>query len=223
MAGIKAYENVLRKGKLLENRGFPIKITIRDLKGAQRVVNQIFKRSDTDRQWLETLENSDYNDFVELLIKSSQILNEKVVKTYDEYIAIPSITYSAILSETIEKHAIDIPVNSKLQRKMIAESMSNIIDELFEYLLMEHETLENLEKETHLVDVNIFIGYIAIANELRQFENNYEKYLMKIGNKLMSLTNEDLEPLKLTWKSFSVRKIYNYFKHIAKEVIENEE
>jgi hypothetical protein len=223
MAGIKAYGNALKKGKKLEDRGFPIKITMRDLKGAQRIVNQTFKRSDTDRQWLSTLENSDYNEFVDLLIKSSQTLKDKVVKTYDEYVAIPSITYSAILSETIEKYATDIPVNSKLQRKMIAEKMATIIDELFEYLLMKYKTMDTLMKETHLADVNIFVGYLIVANELRKIEDDYETHLIKIGDKLMSLTKEELEPLKLAWRSFSIKRITEYFKNIVKEVIKVEE
>lgn len=217
IAGVMAYSEALKKNIELK-RGYPIKITMRDLKGSQRIVNQIFKRNDTNPQWLDSISNSDYNEFIELLVKSSNILKGKVVTTYDEYLSISSLTYSFILSSAVELYATNIPVNSKLQRKMIAEKMANIIDDLFEYLIMKYDSMENLIEQTRLANVNIFVGYIAIANKLRLMDN-YEDVLIKIGDKLCSLTTENLEPLKLSYKDFSIKKVYEYFEKIAKEVI----
>jgi hypothetical protein len=136
--------------------------------------------------------------------------------------AVTSLTYSYILSIAVEKFT-DIPVNSKLQRKMIAENMANTIDMIFDYLLLKYKDMKTLMKETHLVEPNIFIGYLAIAEELREVEGDLEDYIIKIGEKLCALPEEQLKELKLTFKVFNTTDVYKFFKNLAKEVIENEE
>ncbi|NRU52434.1 hypothetical protein [Clostridium beijerinckii] len=217
VASVRAYSECLKKGRKLEG-GLPIKITIRDLKGAKHIIAQTFKRTDDGRQWLGTMANTDYNEFIELLTKSSNVLKKgKIARTYDEYEATNSLTYSFILSEAVKKYATNIPVNSKLQRKMIAEKMANIIDELVEFETIKFGSFNNL-KNTHILSPNIFIGYIAIANELRLIEG-YEDYLIKIGEKIANISNKDLEDLKLGRKDLSVKRIYDYFKNMTREVI----
>jgi len=220
-AGIRAYGIALKQGIELK-RGFPLKLVMRDLKGAKHIVDQIFKRNDTSRQWTHNLASTDYNEFIELLINSSKILQGKVVTTYDEYMAIPSITYSYILSVATERFT-TIPVNSKLQRKMVAEGIANIIDMIFDYLLMKYKDMKNLIEQTHLVEPNVFVGYLAIAEQVREHEDKYEDYVIKIGEKLCLLTEEQLKPLKLTYKNFNSQDVYKFFEKIAKEVINSEE
>jgi hypothetical protein len=87
---------------------------------------------------------------------------------------------------------------------------------------MKYGTMKNIIEKTHLADVNIFVGYIAIANVLREIED-YTTFIIKIGEKLCSLTNEELEPLKLINRSVNIKKVYDYFEKIAKEVVNNEE
>ena len=220
-AGVRAYGEALRQGVKLK-RGFPLKLVMRDMKGAQHIVGQIFKINSTNRQWTHGLENSDYNEFISVLVDSSKVLKGNVVSTYEEYMAITSLTYSYILSIAVEKFT-DIPVNSKLQRKMIAENMANTIDMIFDYLLLEYKDMKTLIKETHLVEPNIFIGYLAIAEELRDVEGNLEDYIVKIGERLCTLPEEQLKELKLTFKVFNTIEVYKYFKNLAKEVIIIEE
>lgn len=220
MAGVRAYGIALKQGVELK-RGYPTKLVMRNLKGAKHIVDQIFKRNDTSRQWTHDLASTDYNEFIELLIDSSKILKGNVVKTYEQYMAVSgSLTYSYILSMTVERFT-TIEVNNKLQRKMVSESIANIIDMIFEYLLMKYGNMEDLMKKTHLVEPNIFVGYLAIAEQLREFEGDYESYVIKIGEKLCSLTEEELKPLKLTYKTFNSQELYQFFEKIAKGVIKN--
>jgi hypothetical protein len=221
LAGVMAYEECLKKGIELD-KGFPIKLTIGDIKRAQRIVNQIFKRTDTSPSWLSTIDNSDYNDFVNAIESQSKLLKGKLSKTYDEYLAKNSLTYLSILADAVKNCATDIPLDVKVQRWSVAGNIANIIDELFEFFEMKYGNMKNIIDKTHLADVNIFIGYIAIANSIREIED-YTTLIIKIGEKVCSLTNEELEPLKLINRSVSVKHVYNYFEKIAKEVISNEE
>lgn len=221
IAGCRAYEEAQRKG-IEVNFGFPIKVTMRDLKGSQKIVNQIFKRTDTDKQWLDQLEDNDYNTFVDMLVSKSSILNKKVVKTYEEYEVVNgSITYSAILAEAVRMCATDIQVNSKIQRIKISQVIAEIIDTLFEFFMTKHLTMKELIKETHLADVNLFVGYIAIANTIRELDD-YDSVLLEIGEKLCSMPDEEFTRLKLINKSFSIKNVYNYFEKLAKDVINGE-
>jgi hypothetical protein len=219
VAGVLAYEEAYKMGKNLDDRGFPLKLTIRDLQGSKNIVNQIFKRTDTSQDWLDQLENSDYNAFIEALVEQSEILREKVSKTYEQYLVTEgNMTYSAILSETIEKMCTNIQVNNRLNRRKIAGRMAMIIDDLFEAFLMKYGTMHNLINKTHLADVNIFVGYLAVAYELNELEN-YDDELLKIADNIMKLTNAELLPLKLINKGVSIKNVYNFFEKIAKEVI----
>jgi hypothetical protein len=223
LAGVLAYEEAYKMGKTLDKKGFPLKLTIRDLQGSKNIVNQIFKRTDTSADWLSQLENSDYNMFIEALIEQSETLKEKVSKSYESYFANQGhLTYSAILSETIEKMCTNIQVNNRLNRRMTAGKMAMVIDDLFESFIMKYGTMHNLINKTHLADINIFIGYLAVANILHELKN-YDDVLMKISNKIISLTEEELIPLKLINKGVSVKNVYNFFEKIAKEVVSNEE
>jgi hypothetical protein len=222
VAGVLAYEEAYKMGKKLDDRGFPLKLTIRDLQGSKNVVNQIFKRTDTSQDWLDQLDNNDYNLFVEALIEQSEVLREKVSKTYEQYLVNEgNITYSAILSETIEKMCTNIQVNNRLNRRTVAGKMAMVIDDLFEAFLMKRGTMHNLINNTHLADVNIFIGYLAIANILSELKN-YDNELLEIANKIMELTNEELLPLKLINKGVSIKNVYNFFERIVKEVVNHE-
>jgi hypothetical protein len=80
---------------------------------------------------------------------------------------------------------------------------------------------DNLINNTHLADVNIFIGYLAIANILSELKN-YDNELLEIANKIMELTNEELLPLKLINKGVSIKNVYNFFERIVKEVVNHE-
>ena len=89
--------------------------------------------------------------------------------------------------------------------------------------MMKYKDINSLMEKTHLVEPNIFIGYLAIAEQIREHEGNYEEFVIKIGEKLCSLTEEQLKPLRLTFKAFNSQDVYKFFEKIAKEVINDEE
>jgi hypothetical protein len=115
----------------------------------------------------------------------------------------------------------NIQVNNRLNRRTVAGKMAMVIDDLFEAFLMKRGTMHNLINNTHLADVNIFIGYLAIANILSELKN-YDNELLEIANKIMELTNEELLPLKLINKGVSIKNVYNFFERIVKEVVNHE-
>jgi hypothetical protein len=212
----------MKEGKKLENRGFPLKLTIRNLQGSKNIVNQIFKRTDTSQDWLNQLDNNDYNLFIEAFVEQSKILKGKVSKTYEQYLSNDGhLTYSAILSETIEKMCTNIQVNNRLNRRTVAGKMAMILDDLFEALLMKYGTMHNLINTTHFVDVNIFIGYLAIANILSELKS-YDEELIKVVEKITSLNNDQLISLKLINKGVSVKNVYNFFEKMVKDVVNND-
>jgi hypothetical protein len=219
MACVRAYSECLKKGRKLEG-GLFVKITIRDIQGAKNIINQTFKRSDAGRQWLSQMASTDYNEFIELLVKTSNVLSKgKVSRTFEEYEATRSLTYSYILSQSIEKYS-NLKIENKIQRKVMADKFASIVDGLFDCFMIKYNDLDTIKKETYLMDANIFVGYMAIATELRLVED-YEGVLIKISEKITNISDEHISMLKLKGKETSIKRIYDYFQKIAKEVIEN--
>ena len=76
-----------------------------------------------------------------------------------------------------------------------------------------------MKEHSFLLDCNMFIGYIAIANSIRLNNNNdYDEQAIAAAQKLQELVqqrnNEIRKELSLNNKSYSAIKIYNYFKNI---------
>lgn len=205
----------------LENTGqwlqgeISCKLVLADLVRAKRIVELVFKRTDDDKNWIKSLEKSDYTEFVDLLISNSNILKNNVADIYEQCKYNNKITYKVILTETIKK--LNIDVANKSLSLFLANDMAKIIDTLF-------ELINNIKEKKYVFDEkydipNMFIGYITIAYKLRNENINVGEYLKLITAMKEKVNSNTLKMLKLEIKSCSVNKTIEFFSKIVDEVI----
>ena len=208
----------------------PIKLVMRDLQDAKRIVGQTFKRSDTDKGFVKAMEVNDYTIFLDGLMKKCKTLSpKKVADYYDDYLYKKnSYTHKIVLLDGLKKCK-DIPFNKPMQCNFVQKSMAKIIDLLINYLCdgCYNGNIKEMINNSNLMDINIFLGYIAIADVLKDIkdENELIEYIQEIGDRLYLIQEEnksELEELKLTNKKYNANNIFNYFKKIAMEVVNNE-
>lgn len=208
----EAYEEAKEKGEELEG-GLLVSVTKISLQKAKEYVQREFKRNDTDKDYLKALEENDYTKFVNKLEKSSDILKGEIAETFDEQKVFEKLTNKLTLAEAIK--LTDITVNDDVEVHFATQKMGKIIDTLIKELLKQYlNCLKTMKYNSFLLDPNIFIGYIAIANELRK-QDEYIESLLSICEKIKKLEKKDLrKELSLSVKKCDTKKIYNYFKEL---------
>lgn len=222
MGYFTAQSELISEGKQV-NAGLIAKVVFRTVEGARRIVDMSFKRTDTNKDYRKAIEDNDYNKFISELENECKFLKGKVATTYNEYKAFDGmLTHSAVLRDTLEK-CMDINVSDIGESARAIASVTETFDMLFENLIKKYENINNLIDTRLLVDVNIFAGYLAIANILIK-ESKVKKFLAleKIVEKLCSLTREDLNNLDLSKPKANIMPIYEYFSNLTKEVLSNE-
>ncbi|WP_291566824.1 MULTISPECIES: hypothetical protein [unclassified Clostridium] len=197
--------------------GLCVMVTLFNEDQAKRFIAQQFKRSDTDEEYLRSLESSDFDEFATKLAQKINVLDKNLSATYDEMKFEEKLTYRTLLGDAIE--LTDIEVNQFQERVYTTEKMAVIINATIECLMAnkEFKTIKDVRKNSYFLDANMFVGYIAIANILKNYD--YEKYIIPLVESLCNLNEKEVSQLKLNNKDCSVKKIYDYFENIAKEVV----
>lgn len=195
-----------------------IRVVLRTTEQAIDIIDQIFKRSDTRRDFKKAIENDEYSKFVDMLGDKSAILNGQIETTYDECRIENSLTYKVILKDAV-KNCTKIPVEKIGKVATLTTNMANSIDTIINILKENYfdDDLELMRDNSFLLSPNIFVGYLAIAyriSELNKFYN-YDK----IVELLYCLTEDDVKDLKLNNKQYNYKNIYNYFYDLVGEVI----
>ena len=92
------------KKEIPASMGLIVKIIVRDIEGAKRVVTQSFKRSSTDKDFLKSLEVNDYTKLTDAFIKElPECIREKIYPTYNECIYNGGITYKTLITDCMRK------------------------------------------------------------------------------------------------------------------------
>ena len=222
MGSVRATRKYLEEhGKWLEG-GLIVKIVVRDLEGAKRIVNQTFKRSDTDKSWLASFSNDDCNKFTNEVVNKTAILKDTTFDTIEECHAYGGLTYKTIISDYIRKYS-DLAVNSVATRKFMSDKLSKFLNILLDYLMyFEKKSVEELKSTTLLLEPNIFVGYLASGVTLNNAEMLSEDKILELANKIIFLKDsQELKNLKLNNKTASLKNIVSFFTKLANEVIIN--
>lgn len=206
--------------------GLPVKVVLRTVEEAKEIVRLSFKRTDTGKDWLKTLKYDDYNKFVNELIKKSKILKNKVTSTYEEYKLYDGmLTYTGILRDTIEK-CTTIKVNSINSVASVVPKLAKTIDGIFDCLLENYfnNDMKRLINSRFFADVNIFVGYLAVAYELLDVLDDLDKAILinKICEKLYNADKDEIKNLGLGKSKINVKNLFAYFTELTKEVKNNE-
>lgn len=191
-------------------------MTVEEVK---QYITDVFQRSDTDEEWIQTLNQTDANRTAKELIDKITILNngKEVAPTYSDMKTLNFMTCNQIIVEGIERTTLS--TGDELEVAEGTDKMADIINMLIERMTKINRT-GNI-KETILLSPNIFVGYIILADRLRQ-DSQYKQKIVKIADILTDLnTQEELRKLNLNHKYCNYKNISDYFINIL-EVIDNE-
>jgi hypothetical protein len=199
-----------KTGQWLDGR-ISCKLVLADITRAKRIVELVFKRTDDDKNWLKSLEQSDYTEFVEMIISDSKILKGNVADIYEQCKFNDKLTYKVVLTDTIKKLKIDVA--NKSVSLFAASEMANIIDTLFDIINQSETSLKRFYKIP-----NMFIGYLTLAYMLKDKELAVSDYIKTIKVMQENINEYMVKSLKLDTKGCSVNKVISCFEKIAKEV-----
>ena len=182
---------------------------------AKQYVNDVFKRSDTDIDWIQAMDQNDASRFVNSLIENSKILKNEVVNTYSEIKKFDALVDRNTLVDSV--NYTDLKIGNELTRELDSEKMAKIIDMLLEFII-ENDYKGNFKtfKKSEYAEYKMFIGYMAIANELKN-DSEYKKKLITIANKLKNSIHILNKTLDIRHKKSNNQDIYRYFENLCKE------
>lgn len=210
-----------KQGEPIPDIQVPVILVYRTPQQAKKIISQIFKRSDTNREYLDAVTENEYTKFADILINNSKILNGKVAIDSDEYFEEEYYTTKMILADTVKKLE-NIEFGSEILYTNIAKKISRFTDEMINYLCsISFNSLEDMKKNSCLLYRYMFVGYVIIGNYLRNRNDNIE-LIQKLCDKINEIKDSELMNLKLNQKHQNVNKIENYFISLIREVIENE-
>lgn len=188
-----------------------IKIVFADTERGLRIVEQTFKRSNTDKQFLDAIATNDYTLLVDDIIKNSKKLKNNIARTYDECIAFNKITHKAILNRTVEY--LKISSDNVMARNFESKKYSKLIDEYVD--VVEYKiNKENIDK---YINPNIFAGVIAFGKKCFDYEmqigiDEIEKLVYFISE----IKIENIKKMKLLNKNCNISKIVENFGGVIK-------
>lgn len=179
---------------------FSVKIVIGDATRLKRIVTQSFKRSkEVTSEYLEGLNDDDYNKFVDRVVNNSNFLMNKVAITYDQMKAFNKITTTKVIKEAIEILNINVSNKSVVMftTKKIADSLDILLD-----LIKENDININY--------YNLYTAFVYFACKVNEFNNDLQYYELFI-NKLINIDKKDIKKLKLGNKNYNAGDIIKYF------------
>jgi hypothetical protein len=211
------YQNQ-HKGEKLTG-GLDVRIVVRTVPQAVELIDQIFRRSDTRKDFKKAIAKDNYNKFIDMWSERSEILNNQVETTFDECKIGNKLTYKVVLKDAL-KYCTKIDVNKlgtvTVASGKMAESLDMIINMLKETYF--NDDLEYMKENSFLLQPNIFVGYLAITNRIYNSKNFYD--YEKICEKLYNLTEDDVKELALNNKHrVPYKEIYKFFEDLVSEVV----
>lgn len=214
-----AFDESNGEGELV-NEGFSVLIYLGDKEKATKHVEDTFKRADINSNEKKKIEKSDVVDATDKLINGIKIFNEDNIAPDYEYFNIYNgkyITYRTLLIDSMKETGDNFDILFLSDKKI--DKMAKFINTLFSFF-----ELENVSKDSLLYSAGIFVGYIALANELVEAKNVKEssvEIIDYIGSRLIELQySQELKDMKLNNKSIKIKEVFKYFERLGMEVEE---
>lgn len=186
------------------------------------------KQNAIPKEFIETLSNDDFTEFINKMNdyknEKKNIFKNNIGGTFDEMEAYYKLTHKTVLVEALKQTKID--VSNNIDKKFASEKFTEIITTLINYMTKEFydDNIEKVKNENIFLTPNIFIGYIALAEQLWK-DKDYIDRLLDIAIALQDTKVKDkLKEFKLTSKNVDSTKknIFNYFKELVVNLIEKE-
>jgi len=206
------------KGAILQG-GLDIRVVLRSLSDAQEIIRQIFERSDTNPEFIKGFKQGDDVNFLKLIEENSKILKGEIELNFEERKMSKSLTYKTILLDALT--LTEIPFQKKGLVRDIAKQLGSTIDELVEIIKTKYfnDDINQMKRDSSLLDCNMFVGYLAIANTMRVL-GDYNR-IDEIVDNIYSIPESELKKLKLknSPNTCSYKDVYNYFAKLTVEVL----
>ena len=194
------------------------KLVLADIVRAKRIVELVFKRTDDDKSWLKSLEQSDYTEFVDMVVSNSSILKDNVADIYEQCKYKNKLTYKVVLNDTVKK--LNIDVRNKSTALFVALDMAKMIDNIFNIIEESNDGKFNFDKYYNIP--NMFVGYMTIAYLMKDKNLNFSDYFKVVDTIRKNVDTSTIRSLRLDTKNFPINKVITYFESIVKEVVEND-
>ena len=166
-------EHLSETGKMLQGYML-VTITEKTVEEIKQIILQTFKRSQTSREFLKTLESNDYTKFVDNILKNTNI---NVANTYADLKTGDYITYKTLLIDVVK--CMDIKVNSKSASVIASKEIAENIEIILDYM----------KTKDIKITPNSFIPILIIADKMRKDDTlflNIDKVNIETDNKLAS-------------------------------------
>ena len=209
------------KKEIPASMGLIVKIIVRDIEGAKRVVTQSFKRSATDKDFLKSLEVNDYTKLTDAFIKElPECIREKIYPTYNECIYNGGITYKTLITDCMRK--ILTQEKNFLFNLKVVTNMGAIGEKILSYILEEYyeKNFTLFQNESNLMRKNSFVYLLVFFHEIYKRKIPEENFLVIADRIALSSATWDRD--MLSRKKFNMNELIEEVKEILEEEILND-
>lgn len=206
------------KKEIPPSMGLIVKIIVRTIEGAKRVITQSFKRSSTDKDFLKSLEVNDYTKLTDAFIKElPECLREKICLTYNECIYNNGVTYKTLIADSMRK-ILPQEKNFLFNLKVVT-SMGAIGEKILSYILEEYyeKNFALFQNVSNLMRKNSFVYLLVFFHEIYKRKIPEEKFLMIADRIALSSATWDRD--MLSRKKFNMNELIEEAGQILEEEI----
>ena len=206
------------KKEIPESMGLIVKIVVRDIEGAKRIITQSFKRSATDKDFLKSLEVNDYTKLADVLVKGlPDCIRKKIMSTYEEQIYMHGITNKILIADTL-KEILPKEKNYLFNLNDINKT-ADLLNKILSYILEEfyEKNFNVFVEESNLMRKNSIVYLIFIAYNLIKLNIEEEKFLKLADKILLSSATWDRETLSK--KKTNIKNLIEEAKEIMEEIL----
>lgn len=220
-AAILAYEKAKEEGKELKG-GLIVSITCMTEDEARNYIARESKRNDMSKEYTSALTNDDYNKVIRKINdygdEKNNIFKDKIANTFNEVSYGDKYTTFEFMRDGLRET--DLDIKDDFEMKMTIPKIIEIITFIIRHSMKSYynNDLETLKKNSNLLEPTMFVGYLAIANELKN-DNNYISKIPEISRRLLNISPSELKDIGLYQvKTFKAKKVYDYFKELINNI-----
>ena len=209
------------KKEIPSSMGLIVKIIVRTIEEAKKVVTQSFKRSGTDKDFLKSLEVDDYTKLADAFIKElPEYVREKIYPTYNEYIYNNGITYKTLITDCMRK--ILTQEKNFLFNLKVVTSMGAIGEKILSYILEEYyeKNFSIFQNKSNIMRKNSFVYLLIFFHEIYKRKIPEEKFLV-IADRIVS-SSKTWDRDMLSRKKFNMNELIEEAEKILEEEILND-
>ena len=206
------------KKEIPPSMGLIVKIIVRTIEEAKRVVTQSFKRSATDKDFLKSLEVNDYTKLTDAFIKGlPDCIRKKIMPTYEEQMYMHGITNKILIADTL-KEVLPKEKNYLFNLNDINKT-ADLLNKILSYILEEfyEKNFNVFVEESNLMRKNSIVYLIFIAYNLIKLNIKEEKFLMLAEKILLSSATWDRETLSR--KKSNIKNLIEEARQITEEIL----